>query len=30
MNYICTWNTLKEAQEDQKNYDFRTIILTSW
>ena len=30
MNYICTWDTLKEAQEDQKEYDFKTIILASW
>lgn len=30
MNYICTWDTLKEAQEDQKEYDFKTIILATY
>ena len=30
MNYICTWDTLKEAQEDQKEYDFKTIIIPTY
>lgn len=28
--YIDTFDTLKEAQEEQKEYDLKTIILTSW
>jgi hypothetical protein len=30
MNYICTWDTLKEAKEDQKEYDFKTIIIPTY